>query len=1281
MKRRTTIALLLVALCLAGVAVGIGLSQDTITEIQRIGDLHPTGLKYDANFHQFVWVNPQGQLELADAETYESRHVIYDSGLYNAYIFSHDGRWLAIALDTRVEIWDTQTGEKFTEINPDGALRTEGPLFFSDDNLLLSFNTQVRAPRELRRSENDTVNLPWVWDYEATARVRTAILRNGVTAEPFFDLRNGFLLGPGNYFITGFESRLQLSRVEADAYPLIAEIPASRFEPDPIALWFNTDHNMMYVRPRGSNELRQINTITGELNDIPLGNSFSLSSTPRSEFPTPVLNFDNRQAFTKSIGDPSHTEPVTLLRRLLGDEYMAQRNFQPTTFMLLDVLDPQTAEAGNEGLLVYENNTQSNTGRLYFLQAQQRHQYLLHPDGNHLIYTHGDSRIEVFDIRTGGLVNTFYQAVSNANGREDVYTLDATGDILISDFQQFNIWTGDILYQNFDYYVDVGEVLFSPDNSQLITITGNNWWVWDIQDDAIVQREVLNIRGDFLQQTSDNHRYLSSVTNRDGLIGREIYDVRTGQRRNVFFETLQDRSIEQIIASPDWEYYLIVYSGTQFGPYQPGGNVIAIYSMDAGKQWIIAGDDLPQPNNRRYGWVDNETIFVYGERRGITQPARIYGVDYHVTGLPQCMVDVFPDTYPRWLGLWERLVTTERSDTLHRLALSICLALPSDDEDIVEDIIFPSATPTRFPVTATPSAIIDAPSCLTSRFPRQAREYAEDWRRITEGLSEDEIEEQERLLCAGLTGSDNATADSSPPQRDTNIQVMLIDVETAQRSLGGFVPPSQTTLSPNVQLVVNDLNLRGLGPFEGGVISPDGTLFATKNRFGHVLVYRLPRKYQELSADATATESLFIQESARGISLEPTPTQGFSFVGEPRATLTPTITPTSPPRTEDIFNLAQRDEIEEICPSDELFHISAPPPDYQASGRLYVNFVEGRGLSEWILEPETGEIYLDDTLPDPNVNWNVSPDGKWVLLTDEDGIVVQQVDGSNRTVIYENLPGDYRAPQNLRWIVDQPHRIAYEFTEWVTGEEDQQRFYSELDPATGEVVEIDPPPPRLDIEFDGPNYDVITNQPGTSNRYAVLRTQFNTGRSIGSKYYIYDYETETSTYFARFASAISSNTMDFQWDQFGDLLFYRYPTDSSDEWYVFDTHSGDFSFYGDLRDGLLSYDDRYRISRYRLPEPEYSERVENEEQLPKIQVWDSQTDLTRIYCVPQMGTAELDGGFVWSYDNRYIYFQITLPEDAEFPAAPIRAVLLDIETGYVTEISQDVRGVSLWIED
>lgn len=1274
MKQRTLYVFLLMVLVITGVFVGVGLSQDSITEIQRIGDNRPTGMKYDPNFHQFVWVNPQGQLVLADAKTYAPRHILYDAGLYNSYVFSHDGKRLALAIDTRVEIWNTQTGEKFTEINPDGALRTEGPLFFSDDNLLLSFNTQVRAPRELRRSENDTVNLPWIWDFEATARVRTSILRNGVTAEPFFDLRNGFLFGPGNFFITGFEHRLQLLRVTPTAYPLIAEIPSNRFEPDPIALWFNFDRSKIYVLPNGFNVLKQIDADTGDIVDVNYSTTYNFRSAITSDIDIPALAPSNRAYFSKIIGEPEHTTPNALLQRLLGDGYISSNDYTPITVALIDFLQPQTADAGNEALILYIQNSTESNGYFRFLQAERRNQFLLHPDGNHIIYRNADGRIEVFDIRTGGLVKSFFQANSD---RQDVFTLDQSGDVLISDFQQFNIWTGDVLYQNFDYYVNVGDIYFSFDNEQLITITNNNWWVWDIESGDVIQQEQVNIRGDIVAVNSDRHHYLSQVTNIDGLTGMEVYNVRTGQRRNVFFEEIQDRSIASIIQSPDWEHYLIVYSQSEFGPYQPGGNIVSLYSLDEGKLWLIAGDDLPQPNNRTYGWVDNQIAYVYGERAGQTQPERIYGLQYHTTGLPQCLVDAFPQTYTRWLGLWERLATSLRSDTLGHLTEALCDEVPSTEQEI-EDVFFPSPTPTRVPVTATPSGIAGIPTCLTNRFPLQAQEYAEDWRRLTEGLTSEEVEEQERLLCAGLTGSDS-TSGNTRSTRDENIQVMLIDIESGRRSLGGYIPPRESTQSPNIQLVIEDLRKQGVGPFETGVISPDGTLFATKDRFGHVLVYRLPRAYQQLAADATATESLFVQQSARVISLQPTATVGFEILGEPRPTLTPTITPTAPPRTEDIYELAQRDEIEEICPADHLYHVSDPPPDYEASGRIFIGIEDDRGYEDWILEPATGRIYLDETIQSCMNSCEFSPDLNWVIVDTVEGLTVSRPDGSDRIIIYENRPGDYRQPGGLRWIQDQPHLLQYSYSEWVTGEENQVTFYRQLNPETGEVIELDAPE-RKEIEFDGPQYQTVESQPGTVNRYAVLRTTFNTGRTNGTKYYIYDFETEESVYFARLANDNGDNNLRFQWDEFGDLLFFQYPNDEGNEWYVFDTRTAEFSFYGDIRAGSWSRDYRYRITSYRLPEPEYSERVENEEQLPKIQIWDSETDLTRIYCVPHTRTTEIRADYDWSPDNRYVIFRIQLPDDLEYESAPTRTVVLDMDTGTVTEISQEVTFIFMWTD-
>lgn len=1272
MKQRHLYLLLLILLGVAGLMAGIGLSQDTLSEIQRIGDIRPTGVQYDPNNHQFVWVDPQGRLILADASTYTINYTLYESGLYNAYKFSHDGDFLALAIDTRVELWDAQTGTKITEINPDGALRTEGPLFFSDDDELLSFNTQVRAPRELRRSENDTVNLPWVWDYSATARIRTSILPNGVTAQPFFDLRNGFLMGSNNYTIVGLPQRLRLMQITSQGFPMITDIPANRNEPDPVTLWFNQDESMIYVSPNGGT-LTQIDTASGNLYEIPLGSSFSFSRGNDSPTAFPALENLKRPVYSQLIGDPNSTLPNTLLRTLLGENYVTDYGFHPLTVYLIDFLKPQTAQAGREGILIYIYDDTNTSGTLRFIQPEIANQYLLHPDGNHLLNRRLDGRVEVYDIRTGGIVSSFFELPSD---RHDVFAFDKTGDIYISDFQQFNVWTGEKLYQNFDYYVNTGDILFSFDNEQLITITGNDWWVWDINTGEVIQEEQVDYRGNYRSRTADTHRYLSEVNSPQGLQGMEVYDVRTGERRTVYFENLQDRFIESVIESPDWEHFIVVYSRFQYDPYQPNGNIISLYSLDEGKLWLLAGDDLPYTGARRYGWTDNKTAYIYGERNSPEQPERIYGLDYHVTGLPQCMVDAFPNDYGRWLGIWERLSTSLRSDELGHLTIRLCDALPGNVE-VVENIFHPSPTPTRAPITATPSSIAGVPQCLTSRFPRQAREYAEDWRKLTEGLTPEEIEEQEKFLCAGLTGSDS-TSGANVTIRDSNIQVMLIDIESGRRSVGGFIPQAPFTNPRNVQLVLDDLRIRGVGPFDTGVISPDGTLFAAKDRFGHVVIYRLPRIYQDLAADATATESIFVGGNARVLSLPPTATQGFNMLGEARPTLTPTITPTSPPRTDEIYELSNRDEVEELCPVDHLYNITEPPADYAASGRIWININQNRGQSNWILEPQTGKIYLDDALQNCTNDCGFSPDLNWVIRNDNEGISVSHPDGSNKIVIYENLPGDYRQPQNLRWVQDEPHLLRYSFSEYVSGEKDPVTFFWELQPETGEITQIEPVE-YPDFEFDGANYNQIQQQPGTENRYSVLRTSFNTGRNIGAKYYIYDYETTESIYFARLAEDEFNNEMDFRWSEFGDLLFYHYPQDTG-EWYVFDTTSREFSFYGDLPDGNWSRDYRYRISNYTLPEPEYSQRVENEEELPKIQVWDSQTDLTRLYCVPGTEQDSISSSFMWSPDNRYVVFRQMLAADRLYEGAPTRTLILDTQSGTVTEVSQEPTGFVMWTD-
>ncbi|MBC8098730.1 MAG: hypothetical protein H7Y11_04765, partial [Armatimonadetes bacterium] len=154
----------------------------------QIGDPHPQSARYNRAFDQYAMINVVDQLVLVDAQTYQEQHILYQGDAnINAFRFSNDGRWLAIAIDIRVEVWDTQTGLKVVEITPDGALSTQRPLYWSDDDTLLSFETVIRAPQAIRRSENDTSILPWLWDVAAARRERGSRLPDRASAQPFFD--------------------------------------------------------------------------------------------------------------------------------------------------------------------------------------------------------------------------------------------------------------------------------------------------------------------------------------------------------------------------------------------------------------------------------------------------------------------------------------------------------------------------------------------------------------------------------------------------------------------------------------------------------------------------------------------------------------------------------------------------------------------------------------------------------------------------------------------------------------------------------------------------------------------------------------------------------------------------------------------------------------------------------------------------------------------------------------------------------------------------------------
>jgi endonuclease YncB( thermonuclease family) len=124
------------------------------------------------------------------------------------------------------------------------------------------------------------------------------------------------------------------------------------------------------------------------------------------------------------------------------------------------------------------------------------------------------------------------------------------------------------------------------------------------------------------------------------------------ERPRIVFDNLPDVFIEQVIPSPDWENFLVVYSVNSYGQHSPA-NEIMLFNMDNGVMWHMASDDMPFMNGRQYGWVNNDTVYIYGQE-GTNPPQRIYGIDYTASGVPQCLVDRFPESTQKWVDLWER---------------------------------------------------------------------------------------------------------------------------------------------------------------------------------------------------------------------------------------------------------------------------------------------------------------------------------------------------------------------------------------------------------------------------------------------------------------------------------------------------------------------------------------------------------------------------------------------------------------------------------------------------
>lgn len=1281
----------LVLVCLLLVA-GVVLAQNTTDKSfaieQVIGAVRPQGIIYNANFDQFALVNPQGQLVLADARNYQVQYILHENGSYNGYAFSHDGQWLAVAIDQRIELWNVQNGELAAQFEPDGALRVTGPLLFASDDVLLNFTAIVRAPAATRRSENDTSQIPWLWDLPAAREEGRSTLPRGALAYTFFDFRNGFVLGPNDKALAALPQRLLIIDVADPELPVIAEIPSQRFERDPISVWFSLNDEQMYVRPINQNNLFQIQTKTGTVVELPIGRELDYQAIH-------LLNELTLSKQARIIGASNSHTTNPFIQLLLGADYRRSWNYHPLTITLIDILKPITLTEEQTGFLVYILDEQTGRGMIDFVGLNDTTQFALHPENQHLMVRRSTTAnlIEVYDMETGLLTHSYFTDYSTTSSQHPL-AFTKNGDAIVTEFERIDVASGEILYRDLSYSLAFNQFFFTQDSKALVAFDGFNWSLWDVATGQVIRRETVNLRGDILQISPDGHRFL---TRTETALGPqiEVVDVGTNERHSLIFEQLPGRELLQIIPSPNWENYIVVYSASPFTEHFPG-NEMGLYNLYEGKRWFLGGDDLVGTDYSLYGWLDDATTYVYAE--GLTQPIaprRIYDLEYHPSGLPLCLVQAFPESWMSWLNLWERLNQQLNASQLGILTVRLCNVIPGTTAD-VEAVFHPSPTPTRIPATPRPAVIAGVPACLTERFPSQALDYARDWREITVGLSPEQITELEALLCEGLNSTSGGGTSGAFSVPDS--LVMLINAKTGVRSFGTYLPPQTPSVTPNLQLVLDEFRRTERTRLNNTVIlSPDFKLMAAESRAGsQITIYRLLTPYETLEERQQFAAEATQAEAPRSIAVVPTATQPFTVLGEPRPTFTPTMTPTSPPPAELYSELTVDDKIEEFCPADRIYSIQAPPADYAAMGRLFVVREDSNTL--WVLNPADGHQYPDETIPacDFGLACNYAFDQKHILVYD-DTIYVAKPDGSAKRVLFTANERPIW-PADLHWVDNDT--LEYTYSDYIPDRSiNPFTFVQRI-----ELDSLELPEPILQaqpIVINELPTDILSYQP--AGPLAVVRTSFATGTGAGYKYYLYDRSTEATDYFARLANA-GNNEIEFAWHPLGLALYYRYP--DSETWYVYDTAKHEHRILGDYPAGIWSRDGRYKARWFSLSSEEINARIKAGQSIPKLSIWDSQTGQTRQYCIPQTDTFASGETMFWSPDNRYLVFRLFLsdfeltglgskssgigevvatptlsPDGVIYEVARPSTLVLDTQTGTITELTFDVSNILLWTQN
>ncbi len=1250
---RLIFAIFLVAIAIVGVTLAqqSELSGTAFQVVSELGRAVPKSMIYDPNFERYAVIDAYGKLMLVDAQTFEEQHVLYEYGAFNDLAFSHDGRWLALAVETRIELWNTETGELTADLTDlSQAKRVHGPLTFArDDNLLLFFGTYP-APPELRRFEDDTTTVPWLWNLTKARDEGDSTFPRNVEALAFFDYRNGFVLGPDNRIVAALPGRLNV--IDAYSTDVLYDIDTARYEQDPMDVWFSRRDNRIYIRPVEEFSLIQVDTQRGVLVEFPLSQELTLNDLQ-------TIGGIELGTTAQVIGGAASTQKIPLLEVLLGYDYRDYEPWlnHPLTVTLIDALEPPTGDEAQLRPLLFVFDEETQKGQFVFSRSYIASQLVFSGDDQRVLVRNvggEEEKIEIYDLASGRLEQSLIPALRDSyyspSRKNRILAYDQSGETIISDFQRYEAATTDVIAEDLRYSQRFDRFFFSGDN--IVTLSGSEWRLWNAETGEVIERKVLSFNGDIIAAAPDGYQFLTRFyTNEDQ--GAEILDVTSGERRTVRFTELRGRFIEDVLPSADWEHFLVIYSTNSYGPYDPG-NEIAMYSMeDGGQQWFMAGDDLPYPYGRSYGWVDNSTVYVYGEDG--EQPEREYATEeeyippYETDDTLGCLYYIYfyaGVDYETLESVYPQIEAALSPQAMSELTTFACNRAREIEASWTET----SGTVTRTP--PAPLVVANVPMCLLSRYGEHSQALVTDWQNLIASLPEEEGAEMAALVCEGISNADRLPASFAP-------QTMMIDAESGVRSFGDYTPPGNIRPISPILTEFERTEERSMG---AAILSPDESLVAASSLPGELIIYRfVSASYRALLDFGTATAgAVFDAENRIGALPSPTPT--FSPLGTARPTLTPTITPTPPPRAETLADLPRLGETENLCPAETLYSIDAPPPDYNPAGRLIAPVT---GDEEWAINPASGRRNPDETIPTCQfgLTCKISPDSRWILAFGINEIFVVRPDGTDSRILFEaeETEDTYDWPEDIWWSGANTLEY-YNYGESTNDEGETIYGYFYFRDILG--VFPDPKPWDGDIYFNDDYAEMIARQPGGD--LVVARQTFSTGVNPGYTYYLYNTVTGEADYFARLTE-YPEQDLTVLWHPLGTKLYYHYPTPENQPviWYIFDPATSQHTRLNELYWGEWS------------PQGRYVAYATNSRTQP-LGIWDGETGLFRTYCIPETGARLYDGPILWSPDERYIALQTGLPKDESQEGVGEHILILDIETGSVTDLSYGEGPLYLW---